>query len=150
MEGQVSEFIGEITRIHKSLSRIADLRPSEQVNGLFKELVGLCVQTLDTSVTKRVIRLSVLFPSAQLTSSDPRRPTYQGHRSGIKTAMCNGRKSPRISLGGICIPFCCVWRRRRGYVTDHLSLSLHAACIDYTHQLFTACTSFRISRTTKT
>lgn len=46
---QVERIICNVTRLHAAISQEPDLRPSNRINGLFKELVSLCTQTLSQS-----------------------------------------------------------------------------------------------------
>ncbi len=53
-EREAEGYVNAVLRLHRELSLLKDLRPSEHVNGLFNELVTLCTTTLSEPVTKAV------------------------------------------------------------------------------------------------
>jgi hypothetical protein len=55
---QVERIIRNVTRLHAAISQEPDLRPSSRVNGLFKELVSLCTQTLSQSRVSKASHFS--------------------------------------------------------------------------------------------
>jgi len=54
-EREVEGYIKTVLRLHRELSLLKDLRPSECVNGLFNELVTLCTTTLSGALTEMVL-----------------------------------------------------------------------------------------------
>jgi hypothetical protein len=54
-EREAEGYINTVLRLHRELSLLRDLRPSECVNRLFNELVTLCTTTLSEAVTKMVL-----------------------------------------------------------------------------------------------
>jgi hypothetical protein len=51
---EVERLVTHIITLHTELSSLSDLRPSEEVNKLFEELVGLCTRTVGERVASKV------------------------------------------------------------------------------------------------
>ena len=69
-EAEAESYIEYILSLYGSLSKKTDLRPCTSINAIFRELVGLCTQTLSQDVTKAASHSSAHNASHDMNEPD--------------------------------------------------------------------------------
>ncbi|KAH8649698.1 Nicotianamine synthase [Tricladium varicosporioides] len=72
VRGDVEEVVGKLKGIYGRMQVLEDLKPSPQVNGVFGDLVGLCIEPIEEDVSNVVMsdqRIAGILPSLRSTCS---------------------------------------------------------------------------------